>query len=78
MNGVCTDHLVSTWAKLPLDVIALDWRSLSWAALRGGVTTNTSTGETPRSAYLYGDTKTIAKVVDEILMDGVRHGKICI
>ena len=73
MNGVGTDHLVSTWAKLPLDVIALDWRSSLGAAKDRGVTQTVQGNLDP--AYLYGDTKTIAKVVDEILIDGVRHGK---
>jgi len=73
MNGVGTDHLISTWAKLPLDVIALDWRSTLGAAKDRGVTQTVQGNLDP--AYLYGDTKTIAKVVDEILMDGVRHGK---
>ena len=72
MNGVGTDHLISTWAKLPLDVIALDWRSSLAAATDRGITQTVQGNLDP--AYLYADTKTIAKVVDEILMDGIRHG----
>ena len=73
MNGVGTDHLISTWAKLPLDVIALDWRSSLAEATDRGITQTVQGNLDP--AYLYADTKTIAKVVDEILMDGIRHGK---
>ena len=38
MNGVGTDHLVSIWSHLPLDVIALDWRSSIVMANERGVT----------------------------------------
>ena len=73
MNGVGTDHLVPIWAKLPLDIIALDWRSSIGEAKNRGVTQTVQGNLDP--AYLYADTKTIAKAVDEILLDGVRHGK---
>ena len=73
MNGVGTDHLVPIWAKLPLDIIALDWRSSIGEAKDRGVTQTVQGNLDP--AYLYADTQTIAKAVDEILLDGVRHGK---
>ncbi|MCI5709372.1 uroporphyrinogen decarboxylase [Veillonella caviae] len=73
MNGVGTDHLITSWAKLPLDVVALDWRSSLRDAASRGVTQTVQGNLDP--AYLLADTKTISAQVDTILMDGVHHGK---
>lgn len=73
MNGVGTSHLVSSWAKLPLDVIALDWRSSVGDAKTQGITQTVQGNLDP--AYLLADTKVIAHEVDQILLEGVRHGK---
>ena len=55
MNGVGTDHLVSIWSHLPLDVIALDWRSSIVMANERGVTQTVQGNLDP--AYLFGDEK---------------------
>ncbi len=73
MNGVGTDHLVSIWSHLPLDVIALDWRSSIVMANERGVTQTVQGNLDP--AYLFGDEKTLAREVDRILLDGVRYGR---
>lgn len=73
MNGVGTAHLVSSWAKLPLDVIALDWRSSLGAVKEQGVTQTVQGNLDP--AYLLADTKTMAAEVDRILLEGIQHGK---
>ena len=73
MNGVGTDHLVSIWSHLPLDVIALDWRSSIVMANERGVTQTVQGNLDP--AYLFGDEKTLAREVDRILLEGVRYGR---
>ena len=73
MNGVGTDHLVSIWSHLPLDVIALDWRSSIVMANERGVTQTVQGNLDP--AYLFADEKTLAHEVDRILLDGVRYGR---
>ena len=73
MNGVGTDHLVSIWSHLPLDVIALDWRSSIVMANERGVTQTVQGNLDP--AYLFGDEKTLAHEVDRILLEGVRYGR---
>ncbi|WP_251424042.1 uroporphyrinogen decarboxylase [Veillonella agrestimuris] len=73
MNGVGTSHLVSTWAQLPLDVVALDWRSSIGDAKTNGITQTVQGNLDP--AYLLADTSVIAQEVDRILEEGVQHGK---
>jgi uroporphyrinogen decarboxylase len=73
MNGVGTDHLVSIWSHLPLDVIALDWRSSIVMANERGVTQTVQGNLDP--AYLFGDEKTLAREVDRILLEGIRYGR---
>ncbi|ETS92829.1 uroporphyrinogen decarboxylase [Veillonella sp. AS16] len=73
MNGVGTDHLVSIWSHLPLDVIAFDWRSCINMAYERGVTQTIQGNLDP--AYLYSDEKTLAREVDRILLDGIRYGR---
>ena len=73
MNGVGTDHLVSIWSHLPLDVIALDWRSSIVMANERGVTQTVQGNLDP--AYLFGDEKTLAHEVDRILLEGIRYGR---
>ena len=73
MNGVGTDHLVSIWSHLPLDVIALDRRSSIVMANERGVTQTVQGNLDP--AYLFADEKTLAHEVDRILLDGVRYGR---
>ena len=73
MNGVGTDHLVSIWSHLPLDVIALDWRSSIVMANERGVTQTGLQGNLDPAYYSPG--KTLAHEVDRILLDGVRYGR---